>query len=67
MQDTSAKNSADSDHGEVLEQALDREQPKVDALRQTPTETSKRNLSPEKVAKRLRGTGSIFQNGINVW
>ncbi|PYV65998.1 MAG: hypothetical protein DMG97_30785 [Acidobacteria bacterium] len=67
MQDTSAKNSADSDHGEVLEQALDREQPKVDALRQTPTETSKRNLSPEKVAKRLRGTGSIFQNGSNVW
>jgi hypothetical protein len=57
-----------SDHCEVpvgaMKQAPDREELKVNVIRQTRTET---HLLPEKVTKRARGSGSIFQNGSAVW
>src|SRR6266566_7310322 len=67
MQNTFAKNCADSDRRGVLEEALDREQPTVDALRQARAETPKRNLLAEKTTRRARGSGSIFKNGSAVW
>src|SRR6266550_5838869 len=71
MEDTSEKKRADSDHCEVpvgaMKQAPDREELKVNVIRQTRAETPQHNLLPEKVTKRARGSGSIFQNGSNVW